>query len=142
VASSHRVADETIRVLFIEDDPAVAEMYKLKLELDGYTVTITTPEDNALEIADAIRPELVFLDTQRHQDGGMATLRALRSAAATRSVPVIILSNQHPQELAASGFQTDVMDYVVHADLSLSSLSTLSRDIDQWEIGGRRGIPA
>jgi DNA-binding response OmpR family regulator len=139
VASSHHVADETIRVLFIEDDPAVAEMYKLKLELDGYAVTITTAEDNALQIAEAIRPELVFLDTQRHQDGGLATLRALRSAAATRSVPVIILSNQLPQELAASGFQTDVMDYVVHADLSLS---TLSRDIDQWEIGGRRGIPA
>lgn len=139
MASAQHVTDETIRVLFIEDDPAVAEMYKLKLELDGYLVTITTPEEDALKIADAIKPELVFLDTQRDEGAGLATLRALRAAPSTRSVPVIILSNQHPQDLAASGFKTDVMDYVVHADLSLSALS---RDIDQWEIGGRNGIPA
>ncbi len=34
--------DDTIRVLFVQDDPAVAEMYKLKLELDGYQVTIVS----------------------------------------------------------------------------------------------------
>ena len=133
------VADETIRVLFIEDDPAVAEMYKLKLELDGYAVTVTSAADDARTIADAIRPELVFLDTQRHEDAGIATLRALRAAPATRSIPVIILSNQNPQQLAAAGVATDVMDYVVHADLSLGSLS---RDIDKWAIAGRTEIPA
>ena len=136
---SPHVADETIRVLFIEDDPAVAEMYKLKLELDGYAVTITSAAEDATTIADAIRPELVFLDTQRHENAGMATLRALRAAPATRSVPMIILSNQNPQQLAAAGFKTDVMDYVVHADLSLGSLS---RDIDKWAIAGRTEIPA
>jgi len=136
---SPHVADETIRVLFIEDDPAVAEMYKLKLELDGYAVTITPAAEDATTIADAIRPELVFLDTQRHEDAGIATLRALRAAPATRSIPVIILSNQNPQQLAAAGVATDVMDYVVHADLSLGSLS---RDIDKWAIAGRTEIPA
>ncbi|TMD38904.1 MAG: response regulator [Chloroflexi bacterium] len=90
-------------------------------------------------MADAIRPELVFLDTQRHEDAGIATLRALRAAPATRSIPVIILSNQNPQQLAAAGVATDVMDYVVHADLSLGSLS---RDIDKWAIAGRTEIPA
>jgi len=139
LASSPHVADETIRVLFVEDDPGVAEMYKLKLELDGYAVTVTSAEDDARTIADAIRPELVFLDTQRHEDAGIATLRALRAAPATRSIPVIILSNQNPQQLAAAGVATDVMDYVVHADLSLGSLS---RDIDKWAIAGRTEIPA
>jgi DNA-binding response OmpR family regulator len=139
LARASHVAEETIRVLFIEDDPAVAEMYKLKLELDGYLVTVISPRDDASRAGTDVRPELVFIDTQRDEDAGLATLRALRAAPQTRNVPVIILSNQHPRQLAASGFQADILDYVVHADLSLSSLS---RDIDQWAIAGQDGIPA
>ena len=129
MATSRHTVDDHIRVLFIENDPAVAEMYKLKLELDGYDVTIVPLGEDVTERAAAVAPDLVFLDTQRHEDGGMATLRALRSAPATQGVPVIILSSQHADELAASGFKADVMDYVVHADITLSSLS---RNIDEW----------
>ena len=129
MATSRHSVDDHIRVLFIENDPAVAEMYKLKLELDGYDVTIVPLGEEVTERAAAVAPDLVFLDTQRHEDGGMATLRALRSAPETRSVPIIILSSQHAEELAASGFKADVRDYVVHADITLSSLS---RNIDEW----------
>lgn len=121
--------DDRIRVLFIQNDPAVAEMYKLKLELDGYDVTIAPIGDEALEQATSAPPDLVFLDTQRHEDGGLATLRALRTAPATQNLPVIILSSLHADELAASGFKADVMDYVVHSDLTLTSLS---RNIEEW----------
>ncbi len=127
MATSRYPVDDHIRVLFVENDPAVAEMYKLKLELDGYDVTVVPIGEEVLDKAASVAPDLVFLDTQRHEDGGMATLRALRSAAATRSVPVIILSNLQADELAASGFKADVLDYVVHADITLSSLS---RNID------------
>lgn len=129
MATSRHTVDDHIRVLFIENDPAVAEMYKLKLELDGYDVTIVPLGEEVTRRAIEVAPDLVFLDTQRHEDGGIATLRALRAASATRHVPVIILSSQHADELAASGFKADVMDYFVHADITLSSLS---RNIDEW----------
>ncbi len=35
-------APEDVHVLFVEDDPSVAQMYKLKLELDGYKVEVAT----------------------------------------------------------------------------------------------------
>lgn len=139
MAPAPHAADDTIRVLFIEDDPAVAEMYKLKLELDGYLVSIHTSSDDLVETVATIKPELVFLDTQRLDDGGKMTLRTIRALPATAGVPVIILSNQRPNELAEAGFATDVMDYVVYADLSFGSLS---RDVQQWSVGQRSGIPA
>lgn len=129
-----RASDDNIRVLFIENDPAVAEMYKLKLELDGYVVTIVSSGEDVAKTARSLAPDLVFVDTQRHEDGGVATLRALRSMPATRHVPVIILSSLQPSELAAAGFTADVMDYVVHADVTFSSLS---RNIDEWAVAGR-----
>jgi DNA-binding response OmpR family regulator len=138
VAARIEPTDDTIRVLFIEDEPAVAEMYKLKLELDGYAVTVLSPGEDVARAARTVKPELIFLDTQRHEDGGKAAVRSLRALAATRSVPVIILSNQHPRELAASGFTADVMEYVVHADLTLSSLS---REVSDWAISASTGVP-
>lgn len=129
MAPAKASVDDRIRVLFIQNDPAVAEMYKLKLELDGYDVTIVPIGKEALEQATSAPPDLVFLDTQRHQDGGIATLRALRATPGTQNLPVIILSSLHADELAAFGFKADVMDYVVHSDLTLTSLS---RNIAEW----------
>lgn len=129
MATAKSSVDDRIRVLFIQNDPAVAEMYKLKLELDGYDVRIVPIGEEVLEEAGVTSPDLVFLDTQRHEDGGMATLRALRTAPSTQNLPIIILSSLHAEELAATGFKADVMDYVVHSDLTLTSLS---RKIEEW----------
>lgn len=108
--------DDTIRVLFIEDDPAVAEMYKMKLELDGYQVSVIANDDQVLGEAVSTRPDMIFLDLRVGDDHGLATLRELRATAGTRHVPVIILSNQGANEMAGRGFKADLLDYVVRAD--------------------------
>ncbi len=138
MATPSRIADETIRVLFIEDDPHVAEMYRLKLELDGYSVTVVASGDEAARLASTVRPELVFLDTQGHEEAAMATLRALRADPSTTALPVIILSS-NAQTFAAAGFLPQSRDYLVRADLTLSSLS---RDLAGWSSGGRPAILA
>ena len=108
--------DETIRVLFIENDSAVAEMYKLKLELDGYQVTVIANDDLVLETAARVRPDMIFLDLRVGNDRGLTTLQQLRASDGTRYVPVIILSNQAASELAGRGFKADPLDYVVRAE--------------------------
>ncbi|HEV2013958.1 MAG TPA: response regulator [Candidatus Dormibacteraeota bacterium] len=121
--------DDSIRVLFAEDDPAVAEMYKLKLELDGYQVTIVSGGEQLISASAVLRPDLVFLDIRRREDDGINLLRALRAGEATRDVPVIILSDHRPQEMASRGFTADAMDYVVRADAALASVT---RNLDDW----------
>ena len=66
--------DEEVRVLFIEDDPAVAEMYKLKLELDGYTVTVAKDGEEGLQLANETPPDIIFLDTRLPKMDGFAVL--------------------------------------------------------------------
>ena len=123
MARTTHPVDETIRVLFAEDDPAVAEMYKLKLELDGYQVTIVSGRQQLISTSASLHPDLVFLDIRRREEDGINMLRALRAGKATRDVPVIILSDHRPQEMASRGFTADVMDYVVRADAALTSLT-------------------
>ena len=121
--------DDTIRVLFIEDDPAVAEMYKLKLELDGYQVTVVANDDQVLTEAATIKPDMIFLDLRVGEDLGFATLQRLRATDSGRDVPVIILSRRGPHDLAGRGFKADALDYVVRAEPGPSGLAW---NIDDW----------
>src|SRR5437763_16392647 len=93
------VRDEDVNVLFIEDDPAVAEMYKLKLELDGYRVTVAKSGEEGLDHAKSQVPDIGFLDIRLPKMDGFAVLETLRSDGVTRNIPVIILSNYGETEL-------------------------------------------
>ncbi|MGH7486974.1 MAG: response regulator, partial [bacterium] len=49
-------------MLFVEGDRSVAQMFKLKLELDGYRVEVASDGEMAVEIARSDLPDIVFLD--------------------------------------------------------------------------------
>ena len=87
MATIKHPVEETIRVLFIEDDPAVAEMYKLKLELDGYQVKVVSNDDQVMQEAAALRPDMIFLDLRFGGEVGFATLQRLRATEGTRHLP-------------------------------------------------------
>jgi DNA-binding response OmpR family regulator len=116
-------------VLFVQDDPAVAEMYKLKLELDGYQVTIVSGRQQLVDASTSVRPDIVYLDIRRSEADGIKMLHALRDGAATRDTPVIILSDHRPEEMATRGFSANVMDYVVRANVALTSLT---ETVEEW----------
>jgi len=121
--------DEEINVLFIEDDPAVAEMYKLKLELDGYTVTVAKDGEEGLQIATDSPPDIIFLDTRLPKMDGFAVLERLRSAERTAEVPVIILSNYGERELVDRGLKLGALEYLIK---SQTTPANLSRGVEGW----------
>jgi len=125
--------EEIIRVLFIQDDPAVAEMYKLKLELDGYQVAVVANDDQVLGEAARTRPDMIFIDLRVGDDRGFAMLHQLRATAGTRHLPVIILSTQGASEMAGRGFKADVLDYVVRAD---TGPNRLAWNLEAWARAG------
>jgi CheY-like chemotaxis protein len=121
--------DEEVRVLFIEDDPAVAEMYKLKLELDGYTVTVAKDGEEGLQIANQAPPDIIFLDTRLPKMDGFAVLERLRSEERTRDIPVIILSNYGERELVDRGLKLGALEYLIK---SQTTPANLSRGVEGW----------
>src|SRR5439155_421493 len=107
------VVDEDVNVLFIEDDPAVAEMYKLKLELDGYRVTVAKSGEEGLDHAKNQVPDIVFLDIRLPKMDGFAVLENLRSDSVTKNIPVIILSNYGEKELVDRGLKLGGVKYIL-----------------------------
>src|SRR3972149_4735189 len=83
--------DEKIKVLLIEDEKEVAELYKLKLTLDGYAVITAEGGQEGLDKANAIKPELIFLDIKMPEMDGFEVLKKLRATSKTKDIPVVIL---------------------------------------------------
>ncbi|HEY6378844.1 MAG TPA: response regulator [Candidatus Dormibacteraeota bacterium] len=113
----------SIDVLLIEDDPAVLEMYQLKLSLDGYHVSVATDGEAGVARAIELRPDIIFLDIRLPKKDGFAVLQELREREETKEIPVIILSNYGEQDLVERGLKLGALEYVIKADTTPSSLS-------------------
>src|SRR5215472_10955895 len=113
VLEQQATVDEHVRVLFVEDDPAVADMYKLKLELDGYSVDLACDGVQALQMATGNPPDIIFLDIRLPKMDGLGVLEALRGDERTRDVPVVILSNYSERELVDRGLRLGALDYLI-----------------------------
>ncbi|MGI0131148.1 MAG: response regulator [Thermoplasmata archaeon] len=124
-----RVDSEVIDVLLIEDDPAVLEMYRLKLSLDGYRVSVATDGDEGLARARELRPDIVFLDIRLPRKDGLEVLQALRADSDTAGIPVVILSNYGERELVDRGLRLGALEFLIKAHTTPSSLSD---GIGQW----------
>jgi CheY-like chemotaxis protein len=122
-ASAESLADDEVRVLFIEDDQAVADMYKLKLELDGYSVTVAPDGETGVDLALQDPPDLVFLDIRLPSMDGFQVLEVLRSDDRTRYVPVVVLSNYGEDELVERGFRLGALEYLIKSQTTPSRVS-------------------
>lgn len=120
---------DEVQVLFIEDDPTVAQMYKLKLELDGYRVVMAKDGEEGLRLATEAPPDIIFLDIRLPKMDGFAVLEALRSTQQTREVPVVILSNYGERELVERGLTLGALEYLIK---SQTTPANLSRGVEGW----------
>jgi CheY-like chemotaxis protein len=124
VVDESRASRERMRVLFVEDDPSVAEMYKLKLELDGYDVEVASDGERALEMARTHPPDMIFLDIRLPKLDGFGVLEALRNDPETANLPVVILSNHSEKQLVERGMRLGALDYLIKTQTTPARLSS------------------
>jgi len=115
-------ADE-VRVLLVEDDAALAQMYRVKLERDGYTVRVAGDGEEALRLLGRELPDLVFLDVRLPRMDGLTFLERMRADSRTRNIPVVIVSNYSEEELVSRGLQLGALEYLIKSQTTPGQLS-------------------
>ncbi|TMF69623.1 MAG: response regulator [Chloroflexi bacterium] len=120
---------DDVNVLFVEDDASVAQMYRLKLELDGYTVHVVADGLSALEKARALHPDIIFMDIRIPKLDGLTVLERLRADDTTTDIPVVILSNWNEKELVERGVKLGALDHLIK---SQTTPARLSNRLKEW----------
>lgn len=111
------------RILLVDDDPMIIRMYQRKLEHDGFDLTIAFNGEEGLEAVKKSKPELILLDIMMPKLNGIETLKALKSNAKTKNIPVIILTNlgDRPEDVEKAK-ALGAADYLVKANVELADL--------------------
>ena len=100
------------RILLAEDEKDVAELIRYTLTKEGYDVTLVTNGAEALRQTREIRPDLVLLDLMIPQLNGWEVCRRLKQDAATRAIPVIMVTARVEEGDKVLGFEMGADDYV------------------------------
>ncbi|MBV9099558.1 MAG: response regulator [Candidatus Dormibacteraeota bacterium] len=121
--------EQAIDVLLIEDDEQFLDMYRLRLERDGYRVHTATDGERGLTAAGELHPDIIFLDIRLPKVDGFEVLRRLREDPATSHVPVVILSNYGEEEMRDRGHEMGALEFLVKAH---TTPVELSEGIEEW----------
>ncbi|HXM58529.1 MAG TPA: response regulator [Candidatus Dormibacteraeota bacterium] len=112
-----------VHVLLVEDDPSVAEMYRVRLEMDGYRVLVAPDGVTGLGLVREMAPELVLLDSRLPRLDGAGVLRALRADERTREQAVVMLSAYDEPRLVQEGLGLGALEWLVKSHVTPSELS-------------------
>jgi CheY-like chemotaxis protein len=97
-------------ILVVEDDPAAAELLTRSLERGGYQVEVALDGRSAIEMARLLHPLAITLDVLLPELDGWEVLRALKTDARLRDIPVVIVS---VVDDATTGYALGAVDYLV-----------------------------
>ena len=100
------------RLLLVEDDRALAELVTFHFERAGYAVTRTGDGEEALILAEEVRPDLILLDWMIEGISGIEVCRRLRRRAVTANVPIIMLTARGEEDDRIRGLDTGADDYL------------------------------
>lgn len=84
---------QKIKITIVEDDSAIREMYKLKLESAGYDVTTANDGASALHVLEHIVPDLILLDIRMPHLPGNEVLKRVRDTDWGQDIKCIVLTN-------------------------------------------------
>ena len=108
------------KIVLIEDDANIREMYKMKLELSGYVVLTADNGTKALESIKKEKPDLILLDILLPEKDGFEVLEEIKKTTdeKIKSIPVIMLSNLSNEEDLEEAKKLGALDYFVKAKTS------------------------
>mgnify|MGYP001778226383 FL=1 len=106
------------RISIIEDDQLISQMYRMKLEAEGYDVDVADNGMNGIEMVAQKNPDLILLDYSLPDIDGSAVLKEVRRNGAAAETPVIVLTNMDNEAVENDLAKWNITDYIVKANLT------------------------
>lgn len=112
-------------IAIVEDDQAIAQMYRIKFEAEGYSVQTAENGKVGLQLLETMKPDIVLLDIMMPEMNGDAVLEKLRSEPWGKDLKVIILTNMGEQEAPPKLKELGVLAFIVKAEMTPRQVADL-----------------
>lgn len=111
------------KVLIVEDDMALFNMYSIELKLKGYDVLNVNDGLQALPKAKEYKPDIILLDIMLPGMNGLNILSELKADPETEQIPVIMLTNYGSENNVKKALESGAADYIMKYKILPSELS-------------------
>ncbi len=101
------------KILIIEDEKILVEMYKNKLERNNFQVISAFSSEEGIEILKREKPDLVILDILLPRENGISFLEKIKKIRAISKIPVIVFSNYDDPVTRKEAMNLGVEDYLI-----------------------------
>lgn len=113
------------KIVIVEDNAALADIYKIRLDMIGYECTVAYDGESALKTIETIRPDLVLLDMMVPKIAGDEILRRMRDSDWGKDIKVFVISNLNEVDAPRGLRELGIEGYVVKANMSNDQLDQL-----------------
>jgi DNA-binding response OmpR family regulator len=103
---------ETPLVLVADDEEDIRALVAFRLKRAGYEVITAADGEEALLLATTRLPDLAVLDMMMPKATGLEVTHSMREQAATKDIPVILLTARAQEVDVQRGFEAGADDYV------------------------------
>jgi len=128
---------QSSKIVIVEDNTSLAEIYKTRLELLGYKCFVAYQGLDALALIERELPDLVLLDLMVPKVAGAQILEIMRASDWGRNIKVLIISNLNESDAPAGLRDQGIEGYAVKANLSNDEIDRLVdsilKPVDQQE---------
>ena len=101
------------KILIIEDEKILAEMYRDKFTQAGLKVYLAFDSKEGLALAKKEKPDLIILDILLPKENGIVFLTWLRKDSEISSIPVVAFSNYDDPETKRQAAKLGAKDYLI-----------------------------
>jgi len=119
------------KILIIEDDQLVANIYRNKFTVEGFLVETALDGESGYELVGTFRPDIVILDLMLPKVAGLDLLKKIRSQPALKNLPVIVFSNTYLSNMVQDAWKAGATKCLSKANCTPKQVIEVARGLLQ-----------
>lgn len=117
------------KILLVEDDKSLREIYSVRLLAEGYTLISCGDGEEALAAAIGEKPDLIISDVMMPKISGFEMLDLLRSNEATKNIKVIMLTALSSEQQRERGDRLGADRYLIKSQVGIEDIVRTVHDV-------------
>ena len=117
------------KILIIEDDPFLSEMYAAKFVQNDFQTEVAADGKIGMVKIKANKPDLILLDIVLPKMDGFEILKKIKEDSKLKNIPVILLTNLGQKDEVEKGLALGADEYIIKAHFTPTAVVARVKDI-------------
>ncbi len=117
------------KILIIEDDPFLSEMYAAKFTESGFETEVASDGKEGLAKIENFQSDLVLLDIVLPKMDGFEILKKIKEKEELKEVPIVLLTNLGQKNEVEKGLSLGADEYIIKAHFTPTAVVAKVKEI-------------